>query len=53
MYGTPGPMVEDEDLGAILPALTNRAVGYIDERAKAGKPFFLYFPLTAPHTPIH
>ena len=52
LYGTPGPMVEGWSLEAILPELTRRAVTTIAERAKAGQPFFLYFPLTAPHTPI-
>ncbi len=36
----------------VLPNLAQRAVSYIDERADAGGPFFLYFPLTAPHLPI-
>jgi len=39
----------------MLPRLGQRAVAYIDEHAvdaKAGKPFFLYLPLTSPHTPI-
>ncbi len=36
----------------ILPALTARATAHIAERAKAGQPFFLYLPLSAPHTPI-
>ncbi len=52
MFGTPGPMVDGWDLEEILPELTRRAVATIDERAQAGEPFFLYFPLTAPHTPI-
>ena len=33
-----------------LPLLTARAVQYIREQ-DAKQPFFLYFPLTAPHTP--
>jgi arylsulfatase A-like enzyme len=40
---------------AMLPRLGKRAVSYVQERsadAKAGKPFFLYLPLTSPHTPI-
>lgn len=40
---------------AVLPRLEKRAVAYIGERAaeaKSGKPFFLYLPLTSPHTPI-
>jgi arylsulfatase A len=36
----------------ILPALTARATAHIAERAKAGQPFFLYLPLSSPHTPI-
>ena len=40
---------------AMLPRLAQRATAYLGERAaaaKAGKPFFLYLPLTSPHTPI-
>ncbi len=39
----------------MLPRLGQRAVAYIDEHgtaSKSGKPFFLYLPLTSPHTPI-
>ena len=38
-----------------LPETTRRAVEYIGRnaaKAKLGQPLFLYFPLTAPHTPI-
>jgi arylsulfatase A-like enzyme len=35
---------------AVLPALTEKAVAFI-EKQSAEKPFFLYLPLTAPHTP--
>ncbi len=35
----------------VLPALTGKAVAYIEQRAPEDEPFFLYFPLTAPHTP--
>lgn len=52
MFGHPGPMLDDWDLTRILPDLTKRAVDYIDQKAKSGNPFFLYFPLTAPHAPI-
>ncbi|NQT15931.1 MAG: arylsulfatase [Planctomycetes bacterium] len=34
----------------VLPVLTQKAVAFI-ERQWPKKPFFLYFPLTAPHTP--
>lgn len=36
----------------ILPEITQRAVSYIHEQAKEEAPFFLYFPMTSPHTPI-
>ena len=37
----------------VLPTLTERAVAYVDARAEAAdqQPFFLYLPLSAPHTP--
>jgi arylsulfatase A-like enzyme len=37
----------------VLPHLTAKAVGFIDEHvaAASGQPFFLYFALPAPHTP--
>jgi arylsulfatase A-like enzyme len=43
---TAGDFVHEE----VLPVLTAKALSVIDEQA--GKPFFLYFPLPAPHTPI-
>ncbi len=52
MYGNAGPMVEGWDLAAVMPELTRRAVEYIDGRKGMDEPFFLYMPLTAPHTPI-
>ncbi|MCC8153581.1 MAG: arylsulfatase, partial [Tannerellaceae bacterium] len=35
-----------------LPNFINRAVDYIHTHASRKKPFFLYLPLPAPHTPI-
>ena len=35
-----------------LPTLTKKAVTFISEQANTDRPFFLYFPLPAPHTPI-
>jgi len=52
MYGAPGPMVEGWDLESIMPELTRRGVDYIHRQAKADNPFFLYFSMTGPHTPI-
>ncbi len=36
----------------VLPHLTDQAVQYIGRQAKSKQPFFLYFALPAPHTPI-
>ncbi len=49
-----GPAAVDFEAVDVLPALTRRAVAYVNERAGAvrrGQPFFLYLPLNAPHTP--
>jgi arylsulfatase A len=43
---------EDFELERTLEHLTSKALDYIDEQAENEEnPFFLYFPLTAPHTP--
>lgn len=47
-----GPTGADFEHRDVLPKLTEKAVAYINERGKSKKPFFLYFALTAPHTPI-
>ncbi len=50
-----GPAAERFTVEEVLPTLTRRAVDYIGQRAaeaKQGRPFFLYLPLNAPHTPI-
>ncbi len=59
MFGTAGPMVEGWDLTAVMPALARKAVEYIKAapgitpfKKQGEAPFFLYLPLTAPHTPI-
>ncbi len=54
MFGTAGPMCPDWKLEAVMPALTEKATDYIRQQAKQSQqqPFFLYFALTAPHTPI-
>lgn len=36
----------------VLPHLTDKAVQYINRQAQGDQPFFLYFALPAPHTPI-
>jgi arylsulfatase A len=50
--GPAGPNFEAVD---VQPGITKRLIEYVGERAdeaKAGKPFFAYVPLAAPHTPI-
>jgi len=36
----------------ILPHIKDKAIAYIKENANGKNPFFLYLPLSAPHTPI-
>ena len=53
MFGHDGPMLAGWDLSVVMPPLAQKAAAYIEERAKhPDQPFFLYVPLTAPHTPI-
>ena len=47
-----GPAVADWELEAVLPTLRDRAVQFITESSRSEKPFFLYMPLTSPHTPL-
>jgi len=50
-----GPAAADFEAMAVLPTLTRKAVEFVGQRAadaRTGKPFFLYLPLNAPHTPI-
>ena len=36
----------------MIPEFTSRAVELIETQAQSDQPFFLYFPLTSPHSPI-
>ena len=47
-----GLAMEDWSLEAVLPELTRRCVGFIQTCAEDDEPFFLFFPMTSPHTPI-
>ena len=50
-----GPMGADFEINQVLPHLFGKSIAYLNQRAtaaKSGKPFFLYLPLPAPHTPI-
>lgn len=55
LYGHPGKMVPGWRLEAMIPAFVRRAVQFIESHAadaRRNAPFFLYFPLTSPHSPI-
>jgi arylsulfatase A-like enzyme len=52
MFGWPGMMQPGWRLEGVLPEVTRRAVKYVEERSRAAEPYFLYLPLTSPHTPI-
>ena len=52
MFGHPGPMVPGWRLDEILPGLATRASKWIAEQSTTDQPFFLYLPLTSPHTPV-
>ncbi len=47
-----GPASASFEAEDVLPTLTRKAVEFIDIQAKNDQPFFLYMPLTSPHTPI-
>lgn len=47
-----GELGSDFSIIDCLDKLTEEACGYIRSRAKKSEPFFLYFPLTAPHKPV-
>lgn len=45
-------VIMHDDVTNMLPRLAEQSVAYIDSRAQADQPFFLYLPLSSPHTPI-
>ncbi len=47
-----GPIAPDITPETCLPILRHKAIDYILSRENEETPFFLYFPITAPHTPI-
>jgi len=51
-YSNNGIGVEGWSLEAVLPKITEKSVEYINECANGKEPFFLFFPMTSPHTPI-
>ncbi len=51
-----GPIAPGFDFYDVVPSTTEQSVAYIEQRAAAqrkggDKPFFLYLPMPAPHTP--
>lgn len=52
IYGNPGPSVPGWRHEPMIPAFVDEAVALIDDAAASDSPFFLYFPLTSPHSPI-
>ena len=51
-FHRPGPAAEDFEAVNCLTDFARESRAYIAARAKTDKPFFLYLPLTSPHTPI-
>ncbi len=47
-----GPVAKGLQHKNVLTDLTQKAVEYIQDQKNSKAPFFLYLPLTAPHTPI-
>jgi len=45
-----GPVAPSFDFTGVLPTITEKAVDFV-KRQDGKQPFFLYVPLTAPHTP--
>lgn len=50
-FWRPGKMAPSFNFVDVLPTFTNKAKEFIASRKDSEKPFFLYFPMNAPHTP--
>ena len=50
-FWRPGLMSPSFDFYQVLPNFTNHAIRFIEKQKGSKKPFFLYFPMPAPHTP--
>lgn len=51
-YWRKGPTGSDFDHRDCLPNVIRHAIRFIEEKTLSEKPYFLYLPLPAPHTPI-
>lgn len=49
---TPGPAMPYWHFEQLLPTWAEKTDAYIEERSATGEPFFLYLPMTSPHTPL-
>jgi arylsulfatase A-like enzyme len=47
-----GPAMPYWHFEQLLPTWAKKAEDYVKERAEADEPFFLYLPMTSPHTPL-
>jgi arylsulfatase A-like enzyme len=45
-------VIRHDNVVNLLPALEQKSIEYIKRRSRDSKPFFLYVPLSSPHTPI-
>lgn len=52
MASLQGPALEGWTLEPILPTLGDRAARFIEQSTPNSQPYFLYMPLTSPHTPL-
>jgi arylsulfatase A-like enzyme len=52
IYGNEGPAVPGWSHEPMIPEFTRRACEYIRSQAASGTPFFVYYPLTSPHSPV-
>ena len=48
----PGPAMPYWHFEQLLPTWAEKADAFIGARAEADEPFFLYLPMTSPHTPL-
>lgn len=49
---SPGPAMPDWNFEQLLPKWVEKSEEFIAKNTQENKPFFLYLPLTSPHTPI-
>ncbi len=51
VFWRPGEVSPSFNFNTVLTHFTDKVVSYISTQESSEKPFFVYFPLTAPHTP--